>query len=136
QVDDDALFTALLGDIDDAGHDRIGGRAGGHGLAVETDGAARGFRQAEQRLHDLAAPRPDKPVEAEDLPGMEGEAYAVELGGVAELEDLEHGCANRRGALGEDVIDIAADHQGDDFGLAGLVDPALADHLAVAEHRI
>ena len=74
---------------------------------------ARALGQAEQALHRLRAARADQAVEAENFAGAQGKADAVELGGMREIFDLEHGRAERDRALGENVVDRAPDHQAD-----------------------
>ena len=107
----DALPAALLGHVDDAGLDRVGGGLRMTiDLAVERDRAARGPGDAEHRLHDLAAAGADQAVEAEDLALAQLEADVVEFGRVATAGDVEHRRADRGVALGEDLVDGAADH--------------------------
>ncbi len=55
---------------------------------------------------------------------------------MAVARDGQHGCADVRVALGEDVIDRAADHQLHELAFGRLGDQPLADHLAVAEHSV
>ena len=106
------------------------------GLAVERDRAAAGAGDAEDRLHQLAAPRADQPVEAEDLALAQLEGDAVELGRVREVGDGKHRRADVRRALREDVVDGAADHHLDDGVLRGVGQKPLAHHLAVAEDGV
>src|SRR5450631_4527339 len=79
----DALPLTLLRDIDDAGGDRVGGAANGDGLAAERDRAGRTARDAEQRLHQLAAAGADEAVEAQNLTPAKIERDVGEFGRVA-----------------------------------------------------
>ena len=60
----------------------------------------------------------------------------LELGRVAVAGDLEHLLADPVGALGEDRVDRAADHHGDEPVLGDVGDAALADEAAVAEDGV
>ena len=71
---------------------------------------------AEDRLHDLAAPGADQPVEAEDLALAQLEGDVVEFGRMRQAGDASSTGAPMCGlALGEDVVDGAADHHLDDL---------------------
>ena len=50
--------------------------------------------------------------------------------------DRQHRIADRYLALGEDLVDGAADHLLDELVGIGVADQPFADHLAVAKHRI
>ena len=136
QADDRALAAAVLGHVDDAVGDRVGGAADRGEAAVDPDLALRGLRDAEERLHELAAPGADQAVEAEDLAVAQGEADVLELGRVAVAGDLQHLLADPVGALGEDRVDRAADHHGDELVLGDVGDAAFADEAAVAEDGV
>ena len=131
-----ALLAAVLGHVDDAAGDGVGGGADDGDAAVDLDDALRGPGGAEERLHELAAAGADEAVEAEDLALAQGEADGVELGRVAVAGDLEHLRAGSAWLLGEDRVDRAADHQADEVGLGDSRHEALADHLAVAEDGV
>ncbi len=133
-VQGQALGFAVLGDQGDPGGDGLAGPGDPPGLAVDRDGAAGEGFDAEDRLGDLGAARALEPGEADDLAGADLEVDAVDLGvaaagdGEADLAGL--GAGQR---FGEDGLDPAADHGGDQFvgGDVGGVDGG--DALAVLE---
>lgn len=68
-------------------------------------------------LQDLGAAGADESREADDLAGSQSEVERGELTVPGEALDLQHRIGQRlvRGALGEDVLDVAPGHQRDDL---------------------
>ena len=99
---------------------------------------ARGSRDAEQRLHHLAAAGADQAVEAEDLALAQVEGDVGEFGRVRQARrPSSTGSPSGDVDLREDLVDGAADHQRDRAapGVASATSPAPTE-LAVAEHRV
>ena len=73
-VEDDAVATAVFGDVGDSQGGRARRRIDRHGLAAEPDLARVGGRQAEQDARQLGPARADQSGQPEDLAGPNAQA--------------------------------------------------------------
>ena len=87
-------------------------------------------------------PSAQQPGDAEDLALAQREGYVpqrtaggADLGLEAQVLHAQHFVAELRLALGEHIVDLAADHHGDDLVAVGLPGRAAADVLTVAQHH-
>src|SRR5690606_23658431 len=121
----EAVLLPVLGGVGDAGLDGLGHGPGSDLLAVEVgppgDVATVGLTEAGRR--EVGACRGPEAGAAADLPGAHVQAGAVDAhpsrlgrvhdGPVLDAEDL---LPRLRGVLGEEVVDVPADHAADDAG--------------------
>ncbi len=135
-VEEEAKRLAVLGEIDDAGGDRLA-RLGEPDLAaVEPDrpGAAR--RRTVDQAREFGASGADQAGKAEHLAGMENEAGPPHAAAVGQITELEH-----RAPGGAAVMlllveggEIAPDHHAHDRLGLDFVAAERADIAAVAQH--
>ncbi len=136
-VEQEPLALALLGREPDPGVHRGGHGARAQPLGVDGDRAGGRASRAVDRLDDLRAPRAHETGETDDLPRAHLERHVLEHAAQAQSLDVQHdGCVVRGlGGLGEDVLDGAARHEGDELLRRGLGDrEVLRDGAAVLEH--
>ena len=114
-----------------------------HLPAVDQDPAALHRIGAEDGTGELGAPGADQAGQAQDLALADFQADVVEhdgvrVAGVAAAVDALDGQGHRTGAralaMGEQAIDLAADHQPDDALDVELGDRGLAGQRTVAQH--
>ena len=132
---DQALAAAILGHIGDAQALGLAGARDPDLPAVDQHLAAIGRPQPEDRLGELAAPRPDQAREAHHLARAQHQVHVVEARMLREAADLEQRLADLRLELGEQVLDPAADHHVDEIVLAHVGNVSGRDIGAVAQHR-
>ncbi len=104
------------------------------GTTGDLDGALR-LAQAEDRLHQLAAPGADEPGEPDDLARGDVEVDRVERARKRKAANLERELGRRALTLPlvHDILERVADHQLDQTGPVELGQRPLADRVAVAQ---
>ena len=69
----------------------------------------------EERLDQLGTTGPDQSGDPQNLATTDGEADVLDLGRGAPALHLEDGFAQGHFPLGEDVVELATDHHGDEL---------------------
>ena len=118
QAQHQSILLAILGHVADAGPDGIARTADAHRLSVDADLARVVRVEPEDGAGHLRAASTDQAGQAEDLAGADLEADVLEDAGARVAADLEDDVADGHRALGEQVLDLAADHHAHD--LAGV----------------
>ena len=90
------------------------GVAVGQALAVEADRPVRARSMPKIARATSDASGADEAGQRDDLAGADGEGHVVEDAGAGEVLDLEHDVARVRLGLGEQRVEVTADHRADD----------------------
>ena len=135
EVHDQALLPSVLGHQGDSRRHRGKRRPVRQHLAVHLHHARGPPVDAEDGPGHLAAPRADQPGQRDDLAAADREGDVVQHALTAEVLDLQHDLAGRRGRLGEQHVEVAADHRPDDLVDGEILDGGRPDEAAVPHDR-
>ena len=83
---------------------------GGHGATVR-------LVDAHDRAHDLGSARADQAREPQDLSAADLEAHVLEGAVSGKPFNRQHGITDLRVQLGEELVDVAADHVANELRL-------------------
>ena len=135
QVHDEALLAPVFGHEGEAGADCTHGVAQLQGLAEGGHRTTVCLVDAHDRAHDLGSACTDEARKAEDFTAADLEAHVLEGAISGETFDRQHGIADLCVQLGEELIDVAANHVAHELHFRGPLQVARRHVGAVAHDR-
>jgi hypothetical protein len=134
-VEQEALRLAVLRREPEAGGDRRGGAPGGEPSARDADLAGAGVVEAVDQAQQLGPAGADEAADADHFAGADLERRVADVAPAAEAANLQNHLARGVGPLGEQLLDLAADHELDQPGRRGVGRQAGGHRAAVRQHR-
>lgn len=131
-VEEESGGAAVFGDEGDAAGDGFGSCFGFERLVFEEDGALVDRGDAENGAGDFGASGSDEAGEAEDFSAPDGERDVLESR-AGKVDDFESSFGLRFSVVGKRSVEVAADHEPDDFCGRCLGGLEVGDFLSVAK---
>ena len=132
---DQALLFAVLRHKADTKFDGVCRLADLRDLAVDEDLSALNRVNAEQRPCHFRTARANEAGESQNLAFFERKAHVVEIT-VAHVAELQHRFLTVEAILNVHLLDLAADHHGDDVLIRGARDRVGADIVSIAQNGV